>query len=86
MIVSLENQHSTYQNMTIWKDEETVNDYIGILVKGLVYGNNENIEDNIEMTKFLLKNADIKIIASQIPRILGPLIRVSSYQLYQRQK
>jgi hypothetical protein len=38
------------------------------------------------MTRFLIKNTDPKLLNPQIPRILGPIIRVSSYQLYQRQK
>lgn len=55
-------------------------------MKGLVYGNNDNIEDNIEMTKFLIKNAEPQLLNPYITKILGPIIRVSSYPLYQRQK
>lgn len=38
------------------------------------------------MTKFLIKNADPKIMDPQIAKILGPIIRVSSYPLFQKQK
>lgn len=49
MIVSLENQGSElgHKNFVIWDDEVTLRDYVSILVKGLVYGNNENITENI---------------------------------------
>lgn len=38
------------------------------------------------MIKFLIKNADPKLIDPLITRIVGPIIRVSSYPLFQRQK
>lgn len=46
MIVSLENQNSEAENkdFVIWNEELILKDYINILVKGLVYGNTENIE------------------------------------------
>lgn len=46
MIVSLENQNSEAENkdFVIWSEEGILKDYINILVKGLVYGNTDNIE------------------------------------------
>jgi hypothetical protein len=38
------------------------------------------------MTKFIIKNADPKILDPLIAKILGPIIRISSYPLFQRQK
>lgn len=38
------------------------------------------------MIKFMIKNTEPSILNPEIPRILGPIIRVSSYPLYQRQK
>lgn len=38
------------------------------------------------MTKFLIKNANPQLVDQFISQILGPIIRVASYPLYQRQK
>ena len=37
-------------------------DYISTLVKGLAYGNNEIMEDSLEMLKFMIKSTDNEII------------------------
>ena len=61
-------------------------DYISTLVKGLAYGNNEIMEDSLEMLKFMIKSTDNEIIKKQIVRIMGPVIRVANYSLHHRQK
>jgi hypothetical protein len=85
--VALENQQTEAEKKeAVWRDEDTLREYIGTLVKGLVYGISENIEDNIELTKFIIQNTGPALLAQQLPRVLGPVIRVSSYPLNLRQK
>ena len=83
LIVSMENNLS---DVTIWSDENIFENYLKTLVKGVAYGINGVMVQCMKMIEFMLGKTDQVLIKKNMPKILGPVIRVGSYPIHPSQK
>jgi hypothetical protein len=87
--VCLENMISDRKlegSLPIWEDTESAKLYVSIFVDTLVYGGVEMFADTLTVLQLFLKRAPLAVLQEAIVRIIGAIIRISSYRLNRKQK
>ena len=70
----------------MWSKEETLVNYVNVLVKGVAYSKEQVMEQSLNMLEFLLSHSSRDLLEKIILKIVGPVIRICNYPLTLKQK
>ena len=85
MVVCFENNLRS-SGEVVWSEEETLHDYVQVLVKSIAYGRDDVMEQAFEVIRFVMAHSKRALLEKLILKIVGPIIRISNYPLSQKQK
>ena len=84
VVVCLSNK--VKKDEVVWSKEETLLNYVNVLIKGVVYSKEQVMEQSLNMLEFLLSYSSRELLEKIILKIVGPVIRICNYPLTLKQK